>query len=78
MTKAGRIFAIIIGMMMVLGTAISTQAQEEAESQGTFRFQTTEGVVQILAADISLLRDKVWEIKQEPFCADYYTEVRTE
>ena len=40
MTKAGRIFAVIIGMMMVLGTAISTQAQEEAESQGTFRFQT--------------------------------------
>ena len=78
MKKAGRIFVVIIGMMMVMGIAISTQAKGEAESQGTFRFQTTEGAVQILAADIILLRDKVWDMTQEPFRADYYSEARTE
>lgn len=78
MTKAGRIFVVIIGMIMVMGIAISTQAQEEVKSRGAIRFQTTEGAVQILAADIILLRDKVWDMTQEPFPANYYSEARTE
>lgn len=78
MSKAGKITAVLVGMLMVLGTAMSASAEEEMKSCGTFRFQSAAGTVQILAEDITLLRGKLSGMPEEPFDAAYYSEVHAE
>ncbi len=67
---------LLAGMGVVLGIAMTAEAEEGIQSRGTFQFHSAAGAVSIWAEDISLLQDKISGIPKEAFDPGYYSQAR--